>query len=332
MLKRVVSVLLAFVFVAGGIAAAVFAEGGTDPCTDGLPARYDGREIGYIPTHTVDQGHVGACWIRSSLLAIECYMVKNGVIDAATGLPATTDVDLSDYHVGWFIYDKGYDKLGLLSGDETFLFNDDPILMTYNRLYPGGNSEIVALLMMRWEGPAPESVPALSLGNITLEGIDPEYAWAYDSAHLQNTEMIPTRRAEEVKRAITEYGAGALNLYFDTPYYDPVTFAYYNPDADNTNHFVTVVGWDDDYPAETFGACGRIPEKNGAWICRNTWGEEWGEDGYFYVSYEDLASLSGSTTFFTTEPVDNYDSIYQYDGTISRIVWESAWPVANTFT
>jgi len=33
-------------------------------------------------------------------------------------------------------------------------------------------------------------------------------------------------------------------------------------------HFVTIVGWDD---------------TGGYWICRNSWGEDWGMDGYFHI-------------------------------------------------
>jgi C1A family cysteine protease len=40
------------------------------------------------------------------------------------------------------------------------------------------------------------------------------------------------------------------------------------------NHCVLIVGWDDN-------ACGG----NGAWICKNSWGTDWGIDGFFYIKY-----------------------------------------------
>jgi hypothetical protein len=41
----------------------------------------------------------------------------------------------------------------------------------------------------------------------------------------------------------------------------------------NVNHAVVIVGWDDNL-------CGV-----GAWICKNSWGVEWGDQGFFYIPY-----------------------------------------------
>ena len=48
-----------------------------------------------------------------------------------------------------------------------------------------------------------------------------------------------------------------------------------------TNHAVLIIGWDD-------GMC----DGNGAWICKNSWGTNWGDDGFFYIQYN--ASKIGS--------------------------------------
>ena len=52
-------------------------------------------------------------------------------------------------------------------------------------------------------------------------------------------------------------------------------------------HGINVIGWDDNFPKENF--TGKYqPTKDGAWIVTNSWGEDWGKDGYFYISYEDF--------------------------------------------
>ena len=50
--------------------------------------------------------------------------------------------------------------------------------------------------------------------------------------------------------------------------------------SEKPNHDVVIIGWDDNYPQENFTT---HPEGDGAFICKNSWGEEFGEDGYFLV-------------------------------------------------
>ncbi|WP_298499140.1 C1 family peptidase [uncultured Methanobrevibacter sp.] len=132
--------------------------------------------------------------------------------------------------------------------------------------------------------------------------------------HVVDAVFANISSESELKDALTKYGALDLFVYGadkDTPYYNPDTHAmYYNGDISG-NHYVTLVGWDDNYSADNFKI---TPPQNGAWICKNSWGTEWGDDGYFYLSYCDNSLKVGIYAIgFIINNTELYNKLYQYD-------------------
>jgi len=79
---------------------------------------------------------------------------------------------------------------------------------------------------------------------------------------------------EAIKNKIMTHGpvATTFTVYDDFRYYDGGCYEHEGDDP--INHAVVIVGWDD-------GMCGG----EGAWLIKNSWGEGWGLDGYFYIKY-----------------------------------------------
>lgn len=152
--------------------------------------------------------------------------------------------------------------------------------------------------------------------------------WCYAAMGYSDQEIIPEVIGNvnpQVKKWIMENGAICVSFCADysspddleesepSNYYNPDTYAQYNPDKMVSNHVVTVVGWDDNYPAEKFSIA---PPGDGAWIIKNSWSDAWGEDGYFYLSYYDTTIYSFDGFLADVENsagYRNYDNNYQYD-------------------
>ena len=134
-----------------------------------------------------------------------------------------------------------------------------------------------------------------------------------------------------------------IDAYENIPQYltfigsDPAVYAQYTYEKCTTNHAVTVVGWDDSFPAESWPE-DRRPPADGAWIVKNSWGPDWGNDGYFLLSYYDM-NLSSVGTF---EYVNLKDSLnvegllmFTYDlmpaEIISSTLFEAPVYAANIF-
>lgn len=69
----------------------------------------------------------------------------------------------------------------------------------------------------------------------------------------------------------------------------------------STNHAVMIVGWND-----TMG-------DSGAWICKNSWGDSWGDEGFFYIGYG-VAGIGKWTSYSTRwHEARGDERLYYYD-------------------
>ena len=300
-----------------------------------LPARYDARDSGVV-SGVKNQGSWGTCWAFAAVATAEsAYKRLYGM---------GQEPDLSETHLVNFFYNAnaGIDLEGPdggLSGDRTTAIDESPV----NR---GGNNLFTTFAMANWTGIADENTNGDALRYPSVEDtwesdrlyIDPSLAYA-DALHLENAYWINIDDRDSVKEAVIEYGTASVSYYYDAEYDSDAyreyvnpdyegSAVYYNPDVKRTNHVVAIVGWDDMFSRENFrytydNGCVeeygwgeiRLPKKDGAWLIKNSWGENIGDAGYFWLSYEDLALVTQGTVFaYDFGAGDNYDHNYQYDG------------------
>ena len=267
----------------------------------GFPSFYDQRTNGFT-TPVKNQNPYGTCWVHATFGSLETWLKK------AEGLTFDfSENNLANLH--------GFDDFGNKG---------------FNR---GGNGNMASAYLLRWDGPVLESDdPYPSIG--TSSKIAP-------ARHVQNVRWIAPRTYyldnDAIKAAVMSYGGVWVAYYhdFNQAYFNEGTASYYfnGNKSRSINHAVTIVGWNDDYPAWKFGT---LPPGNGAFIVKNSWGTEFGENGYFYVSYYDESfAWTTSYVFCNAEPVENYNDIYQYDplGFVNMVGYNSisAWG-AGIFT
>lgn len=135
--------------------------------------------------------------------------------------------------------------------------------------------------------------------------------------HVQEMQVIDGKDYEKIKAAVFQYGGVQTSIYNalrssldDSPYYDSRTSSYCYIGTEKPNHDVVIIGWDDSYPKENFSV---DLEGDGAFLCQNSWGEEFGEDGVFYVSYYDTNIGTHNVVYTGVEDPGNYGHIYQSD-------------------
>ncbi len=271
-----------------------------------LPSSYNSVDYGYV-TSVKDQGGTGTCWAHATLSSCESSMIINNGYD--------TDLDLAEIHLAYAMYHTKADKMGMFDSYMNFDSNK-----TY--LDEGAFASDTLITLANQQGVVKETAnhgqfSSEKLGMLNPENFEiynTEALYAFNEAIVTNGYKIPIVNRDLVKQYIMKYGSGTLDYNSSDKYYNSETSTYYCYDSYAfSDHCVAIVGWDDGFPKENCTVNGYTPKEDGAWLFKNSWGTDQGNDGYMWISYEDKSLVNYPILFYELTSSDTYTNTYQYD-------------------
>ena len=275
-----------------------------------VPDRYLAPRL----TPVRDQGTSNMCWVFSTAAILEISLLNKYPDEDPDTL------DLSEEQLAYFYFNRQNDPLEN-TGDMHMVYQLSDEATSYREA--AGSPIYLLQELSTGQGIARESDVPFYLTRQT----DPDGTVSYqESSALPSAETAYLSYAnldsydtfdysvDKVKEEILEHGAVAVAMYYDNASRNLETNGYFSSLNRRTNHVVTLVGWDDSYATSNFNRSTGRPDSPGAWIVRNSWGDDWGENGYFYISYENATMLGCVSVSAIRSAENSYPNLYFYDG------------------
>ena len=257
-----------------------------------IPSTYNSVDEGFV-TSIKNQNPYGNCWAYAACSVAESYLIKKGM--------ASSDIDLSEAHLNYYMYHNKGDKYENTDNDQT------NVIGKYSFTDVGADPRMLQLAMSNF-GLASETIYPISKIT-TMQGSKEDQN---NTQYVMTNSNLLCQQAKGnesiIKQVILDNGS-VLACYYDTSTAYKNSNYYNANEVNSFNHAISIVGWDDSYAANNFD---NKPTRNGAWLIKNSWGTGFGNQGYFWMSYDEYSLGSVYSYEFKNKDEEN---IYQYDGT-----------------
>lgn len=257
------------------------------------PGTYNANEEEFV-TDVKNQRNTSLCWAFSLASNLETSLLTRG----------QKYYDLSEEQLAYFWANRVNDPLGNTPNDK--------ITRTQSDYHGTGNGRVASFFLSTWSGMTTEEKVPFQSSSVTWPD-----SLAYDTSAYMEDAIFSQYTVERTKQLLMEYNSVSAMIYMLDNYYYPDTASYSCPQSGLVNHAVTIVGWDDTYSKENFPSTSGV-KNDGAWIVKNSYGKNWGKNGYFYLSYEDKSITNLVSNTAVTTPA--YPNNYFYDGAAAGTV------------
>ena len=284
-----------------------------------IPSKYSLKD--YINIPVKNQGTTSECWAFSMTSVLESYLAKSGQM---TVIPR-----YSERHMDY-------------ATSKTFLDGTNPI--GYNRELGDGGNYFVGLgyltngtgAVLEEDMPFEDNENKINLSEIqkqpqmrvtdyqTFPNINKTFdasgnvTYTDDNGEEYTPDEVKQIR-NDIKQFIMKYGGISSNNYSSgLQYYSNQSqiyksLAYFCDDEYCiSDHAITIVGWDDNYSVDNFNPEHK-PKNPGAYLCLNSWGTDYFDGGYMYVSYDDVNIEKYLAGIMGAEEITEDQNIYQND-------------------
>lgn len=292
-------------------------------------SKFDLRDYNYV-TSVKNQDNSNTCWTFATMASIESNLLMNKI----------GSYDLSEAHLAFSAQNVSFE--GLMPVNRTYDDGGNAFISSaylFNRMGPVLENDMPFATLLGVKDNT-NSFPT------TSELSSKEAAFSVKSSSILASDKgaCPDDTITSIKKYLVSNGALSASMYFDFGdksftidnnqeitsntlngayyYYDGKAYISYDDktieENQDINHAVTIIGWDDTISASNFST---KPSRDGAFIIKNSYGETFelenvnilmGDNGYYYVSYDDINICTSLVGFYDISKTFN-DNSYFHD-------------------